>query len=241
MSGSEWERLGHARRDPAVSLLLLLPLALIHLSGRNKAGSGAFAIVEQGLRALGPAAGWILSGVCVVGLLWAIGRIRSLQIPWRGGAALLAVEGILWGLLLGPVLRVATRFVSAQVQPLALAPDWSTLHGQLALAAGAGLYEELLFRAGLMSGLYVLLVGFLATFAPREAARTFSFGIALLVSSVLFSLAHALGDPTALEAGPFLFRLLAGLVLGLLFSWRGLAVVAYAHAAYDAQFLLSAA
>jgi len=236
MSRSEWSALGQARRDPAVSFLLLLPLALLHLSGRSKVEAGAYAIVERALAPFGVAAVWLLAALCVLGFTWALGRIRALDIPWRGGAALLVVEGIGWGFLLGPVLRILTQFVSAQVQPLAI--DWGGTHGHLALAAGAGLYEELLFRAGLMSGTFVLLASFLSAFHPREAARTFSFGLALLISSTAFALAHALGDPSALDTGPFLFRTLAGVVLGLLFSWRGLAVVAYAHATYDAQYLL---
>jgi membrane protease YdiL (CAAX protease family) len=236
MSRTEWHRLGLARRDPSVSFLLLLPLALLHLSGREKAQAGAFAIVDRGLQWFGPAAGWLLAGLSLVAFLWSVGRIKLLNIPWRGGAILLVFEGVCWGFALGPILNLLTSLASTQVMPLTV--DWGRMHGDLALSAGAGLYEELLFRYGLMSGLYVLLSGFLGTFTSREASRTFSFGLALLVSSLLFSLVHGLGDPTALDSGPFMFRLLAGIVLGLLFSWRGLAVVAYAHAAYDAHLLL---
>ena len=153
---------------------------------------------------------------------------------------LMGLEGVIWGLVLGPVLGVLTALVSTQLQPLSL--GFSEAHGKLAVAAGAGLYEELIFRAGLMSALYVVITGFLNTMFPRdarEAVSGFAFGAALLLSSVAFSLAHALGDPSALDAGPFLFRVLAGAVLGLLFSFRGLAVVAYAHATYDAHFLLN--
>lgn len=237
MSRGEWRRIGQARRDPAVSFLLLLPLALLHLSGRGKVEAGAFAIIERGFLWLGGWAGWILTLGLAGGVFWATQRIQKRRIPWRGGAILLAVEGIAWGFALGPVLRVLTTAVSTQLQPLIV--EFGTTHGKLALAAGAGLYEELLFRAGLMSALYVLASSFLGALYPRDAANTFSFGLALVLSSVIFSWAHALGDPAALEAGVFLFRALAGVVLGLLFSWRGLAVVAYAHAAYDAQFLLS--
>lgn len=236
MSGTEWQRLGLARRDPAVSVMLLLPLALLHLSGRDKAQAGAFAIVEMGLQQLQWLAPWLLLFLSITTLLWSLGRIRLLNIPWRGGAILLIVEGIFWGWALGPILSYLTRLASAQVVPIAM--KWGEFHGLLALCAGAGLYEELLFRYFLMSGIYVLFCGFFSTFASREASKTFSFGLALLLSSLAFSLAHALGDPAALDAAPFLFRFLAGMVLGLLFSWRGLAVVAYAHASYDAQLLL---
>lgn len=233
----EWNQIGVARRDPAVSFLLLLPLALLHLSGRDKVDAGAFALIERALEQLGSGAGWLLTLGLAAGVFWATHRIQARRIPWRGGALLLALEGVGWGLLLGPVLQVLTAMVSAQLQPLSL--GFAEVHGQLALAAGAGLYEELLFRAGLMSALYVLIGSFLNTLFSKEAVSGFAFGAALLLSSVAFSWAHAWGDPAALEAGPFLFRALAGAVLGLLFSFRGLAVVAYAHATYDAHFLLN--
>lgn len=236
----EWRQLGVARRDPAVSFLLLLPLAMLHLSGRDKVDAGAFALIERALLQLGSAAGWLLTLGLAAGVFWATHRIQVRRIPWRGGALLLALEGVVWGLALGPVLQVLTALVSTQLQPLSM--GLAEVHGRLALAAGAGLYEELLFRAGLMGVLYVLINSFLNTLFPRDAQEGvsgFAFGAALLLSSVAFSWAHALGDPAALEAGPFLFRALAGAVLGLLFSFRGLAVVAYAHATYDAHFLLS--
>lgn len=235
--GKEWRQIGVARRDPAVSFLLLLPLALLHLSGRDKVDAGAFAIIERALLQLGSWSGWLLTLGLAAGVFWATHRIQARSIPWRGGALLLALEGVLYGFLLGPVLQVLTALVSTQLQPLAM--SFSEVHGRLALSAGAGLYEELLFRAGLMSALYVLIGSFLSALFSKEAVSGFAFGAALLLSSVAFSWAHALGDPSALEAGPFLFRALAGVVLGLMFSFRGLAVVAYAHATYDAHFLLS--
>ena len=235
--GKEWRQIGVARRDPAMSFLLLLPLALIHLSGRDKVDAGAFAIIERALLQLGSWSGWLLTLALAAGVFWSTHRIQARRIPWRGGALLLALEGIGWGLLLGPALQLLTALVSTQLHPLAL--SFSEVHGRLALSAGAGLYEELLFRAGLMSALYVLIGSFLSALFSREAVSGFAFGAALLLSSVAFSWAHALGDPSALEASPFLFRALAGVVLGLMFSFRGLAVVAYAHATYDAHFLLS--
>ena len=58
--------------------------------------------------------------------------------------------------------------------------------------------------------------------------------IAVLVSSLAFALYHhlgAYGEP--LVAGRFVFRLLAGTILGVLFATRGLAVVVYMHVFYD--------
>ena len=60
----------------------------------------------------------------------------------------------------------------------------------------------------------------------------------LVSGPAAFALAHKLGDPDALEPRVFAFRFIAGLLLGGLYAWRGLGVVVYAHAAYDAYLLL---
>ncbi|MCX8229828.1 MAG: CPBP family glutamic-type intramembrane protease, partial [Planctomycetota bacterium] len=72
----------------------------------------------------------------------------------------------------------------------------------------------------------------------RQFARGLSFLLALLISSAIFSLAHAWGNPDALATAPFLFRFFGGCALGLLYAWRGITVVAYAHATFDAKILL---
>ena len=93
MSRGEWRRIGVARRDPAVSFLMLLPLALIHLSGRGKIDPGAFAIIERGFMRLGAWSGWLLTFALASGVFWATHRIQRLRIPWRGGAMLMGLEG----------------------------------------------------------------------------------------------------------------------------------------------------
>lgn len=228
-------RLAAASADPALHFLLLLPLALLHLSGRAHADLAAYGLVEALLRRLGPAAGWLLAAGLMAGLLWAIGRIRRRRLAWRGGLLLAAFEGVLWGLLLGPLLQLCLRLVSLPVAPLSVPGSAGALHGILAVAAGAGLYEELLFRAALLSACAAL---FARLPGLRGRDRLLSLGLAVLVTAALFSAAHALGDPQALEGPVFVYRFLAGGLLGVLYLARGLAVVAYAHATYDAVVML---
>ena len=86
MTRHEIRRLGEATRDPAVSLFMLLPLALLHLSGRHGAQLETFFLVESVLEwagSTGITVLWILLAVC---FLWAVGRIQALSLPWRGGA-----------------------------------------------------------------------------------------------------------------------------------------------------------
>lgn len=237
--GQEWRRLGRASEDPTVTLLLLLPLGLLHLSAAGVAPNAALGVVQRlVLQPLGPARPWVLGSLLGLALLWTLGRIRRLELAWRGGLALRLAEGILAGVLLAPALRFLTALLPLERAPLVTAALPSGLHARLALAAGAGLYEELLFRGLLLGGLAVLLRGGLAGLGLREPARPFAPGLALFLSSACFALAHAAGDPGAL-AGPVLaYRFLAGMVLGLLFLLRGLAVAAWAHFTYDALLLL---
>ncbi len=224
-----FQRAQAASRDPAVTLLVLAPLALLHLSGRGAARSGVFSLVEMALERSGPAGSWILAAALVAAGLWCSGRIRKLELSWRAGAALAAAEGLAWGFALGPALRFLCAFLPFDQGPLSLGA-W---HSILAASAGAGLYEELLFRSLLLGGLLVLGRNLLQGMGQPEAAPLVAGLLALLVSSVVFSWAHVLGDPRALEPAVFGFRAVAGLLLGLLWWFRGLAAAAWAHATYD--------
>ena len=104
---------------------------------------------------------------------------------------------------------------------------------RVVMSLGAGVYEETVFRLGIMAGLAALLergVGF---------RRWVAALVALIVSSVLFSAMHHIppyGDPFTI--GVFTFRVLAGACFGLIFWFRGFAVAVYTHALYDLYVLV---
>jgi membrane protease YdiL (CAAX protease family) len=104
---------------------------------------------------------------------------------------------------------------------------------RLVMSLGAGVYEETVFRLGIMAGSAALLERLLGL------ARWVAVGIALILSALLFSAMHHIppyGDPFSL--GVFTFRALAGVFFGLLFWSRGFAVAVYTHALYDLYVLL---
>lgn len=236
-------RLGEARRDPAVTVLALLPLVLIHLGGRLDEMSDAFFLVETVLAKVGGAGIYVLWTCLVLGLLWALGRINQLQLAWAGACAMILVEGFCWALLLGPGLAQVTHWLPLEPSPLWLqAADNDALPSAwnyLALAAGAGVYEELLFRGLALGGGALLLQFLFRKVAGDVTANRLSFLLALLLSSAAFALAHGLyGHAEAFQSDVLGFRMLAGLAFGLLFTTRGLAVAVYAHFAYDALYFL---
>lgn len=104
---------------------------------------------------------------------------------------------------------------------------------RLVMSVGAGVYEETVFRLGLLGSLVVLLERALGL------GRWLAVLGAFLLSSLAFSAVHHLppyGDPLSLSL--FTFRFLAGSCFGCLYWFRGLAVAVYTHAFYDIYVLL---
>jgi membrane protease YdiL (CAAX protease family) len=95
------------------------------------------------------------------------------------------------------------------------------------ISLGAGIYEELLFRVLLVSGL-------LAIGLRLKWRRPVAIGVAVVLSALIFSAFHYVGpygDPLTL--GSFTFRAIAGLLLSGLYVARGFGITAWTHALYD--------
>jgi membrane protease YdiL (CAAX protease family) len=102
------------------------------------------------------------------------------------------------------------------------------LRVQLVQALGAGVYEELVFRLLLISGLAWVLAEVLHMW--RKAAWWTAIGLA----AVIFALCHF--EPIGSDSfgwGPFWFRLAAGAYLSAVFVGRGLGIASGSHAAYN--------
>ena len=94
------------------------------------------------------------------------------------------------------------------------------------ISAGAGLHEELIFRVLGMGGIGFLLYGI--------TGRRRAWLAALILSSLIFSLAHHVGPAgEAFTYAAFVYRTLAGVFFALVYQFRGFAVAAWTHALYD--------
>lgn len=218
-------RYWHATREPETVALAIAPLVLVYGVGLAHASDHARAGVDlvsgQLLRVL-PAEAYLALQIALAAALVLFAAVRS-----RGGlreraiiAGPLVGEAIVYGLTLGGVILWLFDHLAA----LAIAP--SPFLDRTVAAAGAGLYEELLFRLLLISLLVLLLR------RAFELPRSAIIGLAVLLSSLAFAAAHHLaGEPFALF--PFAYRSVAGALFAILFLSRGFAVAAWSHAAYD--------
>jgi hypothetical protein len=145
----------------------------------------------------------------------------------------IVLESTIYALTMGSLIVLVMTKVFGISPRLAAAVEQQGVLARVVMSLGAGVYEELVFRLGLLGGLFYL------------GDRVFRWGkwpslaIALLLSAVAFSAAHHVppyGDPLRLDV--FTFRALAGVFFGLLFWFRGLAVAVYTHALYDVYVLL---
>ncbi len=133
------------------------------------------------------------------------------------------VTSTLTGLLL-PALAIIGRTASLAVGSVG---SWS-LPTQLMISLGAGIYEELLFRVILVSGL--------AWIARRVLGwRTATAGLfAVAAGALIFSAFHYIGPyGDRFQLGSFTFRAVAGVLFSGLYLLRGFGITAWTHALYD--------
>ncbi|HZL99010.1 MAG TPA: CPBP family glutamic-type intramembrane protease [Planctomycetota bacterium] len=218
-------------REIGLSLVLVLPLLLAYeismLLLEAPVRNGAELAVARFVGRLSPPSLVLLRrGLVLLLLVLALVMIRR-HPPRVARARLVLLEALLFALALGPAVGWLLGGIGLSASAPAsgaAAPTWLPF----LLSVGAGLWEELVFRLALLGGLTLLLSRALG------AAPVVAVAVAVLVSSLLFALYHHVGaDGEPLTASRFLFRGIAGTILGLLFVFRGLAVVVYMHVFYD--------
>lgn len=230
-----------ASRQSRYSITLALPLLVLYegltalLPQTAIAGirNGADVLLKTVFVAFGGRTGVTAFGLLLLGGgAWAVWRDRTRHPgPLRAGvlSAMLG-ESVVYAGVFGFVVAMVTAAVLGGVGLAALqAPGRVPLPmaSQLVVSLGAGIYEELVFRVLLVSGLLALgtLLGW-----KRPAA----LAVAIVVSALIFSGFHYIGPlGDRLTLASFTFRAVAGLVLSGLFAARGFGITAWTHALYD--------
>ncbi|MSR06649.1 MAG: CPBP family intramembrane metalloprotease [Gemmatimonadetes bacterium] len=236
--GSYWR----AARAPRYSITFALPLFLLYealaalVSHSALAGvrNGADVLLKTMFIGLGGRNGLLAFGVLSLGAAIAL-VVRDLRRhPGRLSGRILGgmmLESIAYAAVFGGVaatltmllLRPTLAVVQGGASPLERLP----LATQLVVSLGAGVYEELLFRVLLVSG---LTAAAFAVFRRRALANA----IAIVVSALIFSAFHYVGPyGDTLTLPSFTFRAIAGLMFSGLYVARGFGITAWTHALYD--------
>ncbi len=177
---------------------------------------------DYGLTAFGIAV--LLAGIAV---FW---YDRKKKVPFRPRYFLwMFLESTVYAVVIAVIV---SGLVYTVLPALAQAGPAGGVTMKLALSVGAGLYEELLFR--------VLLVGALFWVLRRLMGdRILAYTIAAVAGAFLFSLVHYIGPlGDAFRLNSFLFRMLFGLALNVLYLTRGFGIAAWTHALYDVMVMV---
>lgn len=220
-------------RTLAASFLAIAPLLALYETGIALTGSpvvnGADALVRRAFLAFGPthaALAWRIAIALCFAL--AVLEVVRKRMPVHRDLPGIAAEGLAYGALLGPLALLLQR----RVLPfLAAGAEGDGRLAELILSVGAGVYEEIVFRLLLLTAVFAVVV---RIFDAKESGRVVALAVAVAASSAVFSAFHHFGpEGEPFAVAPFLFRAIAGAVLGVIFVLRGLGVAVYTHAAYD--------
>ena len=215
----------------AVTALVMLSLYEIFIMWEASAGLMVRNAPEAWLRNILNFLGvshYHISFIMLTAALVAIPVFYDSHVKFSGKTVLLMIlESIVWGAFSGFLIRtvmINLLFAAGTIS--------GSLIGDLGLAIGAGLFEELLFRVILTT---LLIKVTLKTIRVKWLA----IAISILIASFLFSAAHYVGNAAdTLEFYSFLFRFLAGIWFTTLYSLRGFAIVCMSHAFYDIMVIL---
>ena len=221
-------------KELGTSVVLVLPLFVAYQLGILATGGlrNGVDFVSNTLVALmnGNLLGYLAFNAAILVLFGALlawqhkkGGLHPRIFPW------MLLESAVYAFFLGSIVIMLINAVGLgsllQISAAAGEPAKLNLLEKLVMSAGAGLYEEVVFRLFLMGGLYLL--------ATRVVGLHHVLGAigAVLASSVIFSAVHHISEPFTMSA--FTFRVFAGLLFAVIFQLRGLAVAAYTHFLYD--------
>ena len=223
---------------PMTSLLFVTPLMIAYEVGTRWYASDPVSHLQQRIVAFNLMQQFFaLFGAG--GQYMPAGAVASILVAWHlaRGDAWAARATVLLGMVaesaMYAVPLVALGYAFQHYLPLYPAPPTGSLQSLLVLSIGAGVYEELVFRLVAFNVLSFLLIDLL-----RMPKRT-ALPLMVLLSAVAFSLYHykpSGNEPFQWES--FVFRTLAGIYFGLIFTCRGFGLTAGAHAGYDVAIVL---
>lgn len=172
---------------------------------------------------------WAPSAVLALGLIaWRIaepGRFRLAWVPLAAVECLVLGAGLL-ALFRGfdPWFETAGGLVPLEVASTA---EMGPKAGEVVGLVGAGIFEEAVFRLGLLGVCY-------AALRILQMPNVLATALAVSGSALAFSMAHHVGEtPGAFSWSIFVFRWLAGVYFAWVMILRGFGIAVGTHLAYD--------
>ena len=252
----EWRSRGH-EASLSLGLLAMLPLIVAYELALGETDPRLRNASELLLfRVLGPlgehahVARWSLLFLASLTALFVCFRRRAALLP---GVFRVFLEGALAALLLGPALAGLVHLLGVPLAGGVVGPLPAGIQPapQIARAAqlfGGAAYEELLFRV-LAYALFFLAVQRATRFLgmAREPSRLAGELAGILGSALFFASFHLEAMTSWISSGGesfsaavFAWRVLAGILLALLFRWRGPGVAAWTHGLFNLALYLGA-
>lgn len=213
---------------PLDALLFLLPLILFYeiASFTRQDRVIAFDLLHGFIELFGQIGMWA-PGLLVIVILLSM-QIASGE-PWKISWKRVGMMYLEVLVLAGPLLALSwTIPINAETTSSPNMVD------QLATGIGAGIYEELVFRLILISMISMIGADLLRLEQGAVAAA------AVILSSIMFAAHHH--QPIGIEPFeiiPFVFRMVAGVYLAIIFWYRGYGAAAGCHAAYNVLLVMS--
>jgi len=156
-------------------------------------------------------------------LIFLLVMIRGYRIEQQPGIhadyyLYMLMESMLWGSLIYVVMQLFTRL---PLQILTLEDKLANLN----LAIGAGIFEELIFR--------MLIIGALLIIFQRglQFNNWWANAGSILLAAVIFAAFHLFGETYSRPV--FAQRVWGGILLGLLYRFRGYGISVYSHVIYN--------
>lgn len=223
---------GSPRPDVLGSLVLAAPVFLVYHLGLLVSPEAANGVdlttrLLGMLTELGTGAYLLLLAVLVLIYLVVLDRLRrSGRFDPRRFPQVL-VESTLYASLMGPVASLLLHELHLIGMLATMGPI-----DRVVASAGAGFYEELVFRLGGVGGGLILL-------RATRLGPVASTLVVVATSSLVFAGMHHLGpgaEPFMLAS--FSFRTVLGVMLATIYLARGFATAVYAHFLYDVYVML---
>jgi len=209
-------------------LILVAPVFLLYHIGLLVSPRSANG-VDPITRLLGLVVGWsataylaIMAGfILIYGLVvWYLRKKGRFDPRWFSWVLL---ESGCYALIMGPL----TNLLLDQMHLLGRAIEKMGPLDRVVASAGAGFYEELVFR---LAGLSLLLW----MSGQHNMRRGLAVPLAVFLTSFVFSLVHYVGPGAdVFTSASFAFRLVLGVFLSTIFLSRGFSTAVYTHFLYD--------